>query len=33
MNDFLVNFCPEGRPLKMESAQIEKGRADQPGEA
>lgn len=19
MNDFLVNFCPEGRPLKMES--------------
>lgn len=27
MNDFLVNFCPEGRPLKTESAQIEKGRA------
>lgn len=24
MNDFLVNFCPEGRPLKMESAKIEK---------
>lgn len=24
MNDFLVNFCPEGRPLKMESAEIEK---------
>ena len=24
MNDFLVNFCPEGRPLKMESANIDK---------
>jgi len=23
MNDFLVNFCPEGRPLKQESAVIE----------
>ncbi len=23
MNDFLVNFCPEGKPLKMESADIE----------
>lgn len=23
MNDFLVNFCPEGRPLKLESAEIE----------
>ena len=22
MNDFLVNFCPEGRPLKMESKKI-----------
>ncbi len=22
MNDFLVNFCPEGRPLKMESEQL-----------
>jgi len=24
MNDFLVNFCPEGRPLKQESAALEK---------
>lgn len=24
LNDFLVNFCPEGRPLKLESAEIEK---------
>ena len=23
LNDFLVNFCPEGRPLKMESAERE----------
>ena len=23
MNDFLVNFCPQGRPLKLESAEIE----------
>ncbi len=23
MNDFLVNFCPEGRPLKVESAALE----------
>ncbi|MFK8014065.1 MAG: metalloregulator ArsR/SmtB family transcription factor [Gammaproteobacteria bacterium] len=34
MNDFLVSFCPEGRPLKMESAEIQKGRSgpsdDQP---
>lgn len=22
MNDFLVNFCPEGRPLKMESEEL-----------
>lgn len=22
MNDFLVNFCPEGRPLKMESKDL-----------
>lgn len=22
MNDFLVNFCPEGRPLKLESAEL-----------
>lgn len=30
MNDFLVNFCPEGRPLKLESAEIEKHKqADQ----
>lgn len=24
MNDFLVNFCPAGRPLKLESASIAK---------
>jgi len=24
MNDFLVNFCPEGRPLKVESAKLGK---------
>ena len=24
MNDFLVNFCPKGRPLKLESGEIEK---------
>ncbi|MEM7081108.1 MAG: metalloregulator ArsR/SmtB family transcription factor [Pseudomonadota bacterium] len=30
MNDFLVNFCPEGRPLKLESAEIEKGRVSRP---
>ncbi|WP_444995234.1 metalloregulator ArsR/SmtB family transcription factor [Aliikangiella sp. IMCC44359] len=23
MNDFLVNFCPEGRPLKIESSKVE----------
>ena len=28
MNDFLVNFCPEGRPLKLESAEIDKQRAE-----
>ena len=22
MNDFLVNFCPEGRPLKVESEEL-----------
>lgn len=22
LNDFLVNFCPEGRPLKLESARL-----------
>lgn len=26
LNDFLVNFCPEGRPLKLESAQIKQKR-------
>lgn len=26
MNDFLVNFCPEGRPLKLESGDLEKAR-------
>ena len=30
MNDFLVNFCPEGRPLKTESGQIQKRRAKAP---
>lgn len=24
MNDFLVNFCPEGRPLKQESIELAK---------
>ncbi len=24
MNDFLVDFCPEGKPLKVESAEIAK---------
>ena len=24
MNDFLVDFCPEGKPLKLESADIAK---------
>ena len=27
LNDFLVNFCPEGRPLKLESAKVRKKRA------
>ena len=26
MNDFLVNFCPEGRPLKMESKELADGK-------
>ncbi len=26
MNDFLVNFCPEGRPLKLESEEIRKSK-------
>jgi len=26
MNDFLVNFCPEGRPLKMESHKLSKSK-------
>lgn len=29
LNDFLVNFCPEGRPLKIESAQIDQEKKDQ----
>ena len=28
MNDFLVDFCPEGKPLKMESQTIAKARKD-----
>lgn len=24
LNDFLVNFCPEGRPLKLASARVKK---------
>ena len=28
LNDFLVNFCPEGRPLKMESAEISRLRGE-----
>jgi DNA-binding transcriptional ArsR family regulator len=27
MNDFLVNFCPEGRPLKLESVEMGKRQA------
>ena len=27
LNDFLVNFCPEGRPLKLESGKMEKKQA------
>ena len=27
LNDFLVNFCPEGRPLKLESTEAEKKRS------
>jgi len=26
LNDFLVNFCPEGKPLKLESAQLSRKR-------
>lgn len=26
MNDFLVDFCPEGRPLKEESKTLKKGK-------
>ena len=26
LNDFLVNFCPEGRPLKIESGELQKQR-------
>ncbi len=29
MNDFLVNFCPRGRPLKLESEEIQKKKQDQ----
>ena len=29
MNDFLVNFCPHGRPLKIESGEIEKNKKKQ----
>ncbi len=28
MNDFLVDFCPEGKPLKLESAEIKKKRSE-----
>lgn len=28
MNDFLVDFCPEGKPLKVESQEIAKGQTD-----
>lgn len=28
MNDFLVNFCPEGRPLKIESAALSNNKKD-----
>jgi len=30
LNDFLVSFCPEGRPLKLESAELGKKRATKP---
>lgn len=29
MNDFLVNFCPQGRPLKMESKKLAENKLDQ----
>lgn len=29
MNDFLVNFCPKGRPLKLESEVINKKKSKQ----
>ena len=29
MNDFLVSFCPGGRPLKLESAKLQKNRASE----
>ena len=28
MNDFLLNFCPEGKPLKLESADLAKKQQD-----
>ena len=31
LNDFLVNFCPEGRPLKVESAAIGRKNGHKPG--
>lgn len=33
LNDFLVNFCPEGRPLKLESAAIQKEKPKSRGSA
>ncbi len=29
MNDFLVDFCPEGRPLKQESVRLAKKQSDE----
>lgn len=31
LNDFLVNFCPEGRPLKLEGAAIGRKDRSEPG--
>ncbi len=30
LNDFLVNFCPEGRPLNLEGAAIRRKNHDEP---
>ncbi|GJM10096.1 MAG: transcriptional regulator [Lysobacteraceae bacterium] len=30
LNDFLVEFCPSGGPLKLESGELQQGKAGQP---